>query len=153
MQSSYVPARCTKVFPARVPNYARDTMHRRGGDAGCQWRLAPILKSGMYALAGIVGLVGLVFLIGNQGLPARMIIGIVLIAAGVVIGWLTSMKAPERTIVQKIDVTGDVKTEQLECRNCGAPLDEKSISMQEGAIIVKCPYCGASYHIEEAPKW
>lgn len=107
----------------------------------------------MYALAGIVGLLGLVFLIGNQGLPARIIIGIVLIGAGVVIGWLTSMKAPERTIVQKIDVTGDVSTEQLKCRNCSAPLDEKSISMQEGAIIVKCPYCGTSYHIEEAPKW
>lgn len=107
----------------------------------------------MYALAGIVGFVGLVFLIGNQGLLARMIIGVVLIGAAVVIGWLTRMKAPERTIVQKIDIAGDVKTEQLECRNCGGPLDEKSITMQEGAIIVKCPYCGTSYQIEEAPKW
>lgn len=115
--------------------------------------LARDLKTGMMALAGIVGVLGLVFLLGNQGLPARMIVGVVLLGAAVVIGWLTHMKAPERTIVQKIDLAGDVKTEQLACNNCGASLDEKSISLQEGAIVVKCPFCGTSYQLEEAPKW
>lgn len=83
----------------------------------------------------------------------RLVVGIVLIAAAVLIAWLTKAKAPERTIVQKIDMVGDVKTEQLQCNSCGAPLEEKSISMQEGALVVKCPYCGTSYHLEEAPKW
>ena len=83
----------------------------------------------------------------------RIIVGILLIGAAVVIGWLTKAKAPERTIVQQVDLTGDITREQLQCESCGAPLDEKSISLEEGAIIVKCPYCGTSYQLEEAPKW
>lgn len=115
--------------------------------------LRRLLKTGMYVLAAIVGIVGLLFLIGNQGLVARFVIGVVLIAAAIVIGWLTKAKAPERKIVQQIDLSGDISKEQLECRNCGAPLDEDSIHLQEGAIVVECPYCGTSYQLEEAPKW
>ncbi len=113
------------------------------------------LKLGLYALAGVVGLIGLAFLIGNQGLASRLIIGIVLIGAGVALGWLAKVKAPAPTvrITQHIDLSGDVQTEQLKCNNCAAPLDEKSVELREGAIFVKCPYCGTSYQIEEAPKW
>ncbi len=107
----------------------------------------------MYALAGFVGLVGFVFLAGSQGQVHKVIIGIVMLGGAVAIGWLTKAKAPERTIVQKVDLTGDIEKEQLKCQSCGAPLDEKSVSLQEGAILVKCPYCGTSYHLEEAPKW
>jgi len=112
------------------------------------------LKIGMYTLCAVVGFVGLIFLVGNQGLVARMMIGIVLIGAAVAIGWLTKAKAPERKIVQEIDLSGDVEKEQLECQSCGAPLDQKSIELNEaGAVTVNCPYCGTSYHLEEAPKW
>jgi len=111
------------------------------------------LQTGMMLLAAIVGFLGLVFLIGNQHQPMRIFLGLVLIAAGIVIGWLTKAKAPERTIVQKIDLTGDIETKHLECKNCGAQLDSKAIEMREGAIVVKCPYCGTSYQLEEAPKW
>lgn len=104
-------------------------------------------------MAIIVGILGLTFLLGSQGLIARMVIGIVLIGAAIVIGWLTKAKAPERTIVQKIDLSGDVKTEQMKCESCGAPLDQDSVELREGAIFVSCPYCGTSYQIEEAPKW
>ena len=104
-------------------------------------------------MAVVVGLLGLIFVLGNQHQFMRVLVGVILIAAAVVIGWLTKAKAPERTIIQKIDLTGDVKTEQLKCDSCGAQLDDKSIEMREGAIFVKCPYCGTSYQIEEAPKW
>ena len=107
----------------------------------------------MYVLAVVVGLLGLVFLLGNKGLPMRIIVGIVLIGAAIVIAWLTKAKAPERTIVQKIDLSGDVQVEQMKCQSCNAPLDEKSVELREGAIFVKCPYCGTSYQLEEAPKW
>ena len=83
----------------------------------------------------------------------RVLVGVILIAAAVVIGWLTKAKAPERTIIQKIDLTGSVETEQLKCKSCGAQLDDKSIELREGAIVVKCTYCGTTYQMEEAPKW
>jgi Zn finger protein HypA/HybF involved in hydrogenase expression len=107
----------------------------------------------MYAVAAIVGILGIVFLAGAQGLPGRMVVGALMLLAAIVIGWLTRAKAPERTIVQKIDLSGDVSREEMKCRNCGGTLDEKSVQMVEGAVTVKCPYCGSSYHLEEAPKW
>ncbi len=111
------------------------------------------MKTGMYALSAIVGLLGLVFLLGNQGLVMRVVLGVVLLGAALALGWLTRQKAPERTIIQKIDLSGDVAAEQLKCKNCGATLDQKSVALHEGAIFVKCAYCGTSYQLEEAPKW
>jgi hypothetical protein len=107
----------------------------------------------MYALAGVLGLLGLAFLVGYQGQVGRLFLGLVLLATAFVVVWLARAKAPERTIVQKIDLTGDVSSEQMKCRNCAAALDEKSVEMRQGAIFVKCPYCGTSYQLEEAPKW
>jgi uncharacterized Zn finger protein len=46
-----------------------------------------------------------------------------------------------------------VKLEEMRCRNCGGSLDEDALTVRGGAIFVDCPYCGASYQIEEAPKW
>jgi hypothetical protein len=107
----------------------------------------------MYALALLLGLLGLAFLVGYQGQVGRLFLGLILLATAFVVFWLGRAKAPERTIVQKIDLTGDITPEQMKCRNCSAPLDEKSVEMREGAIFVKCPYCGTSYQLEEAPKW
>ena len=113
------------------------------------------MKLGLYVLAVCVGLVGVIFLVGNQGLVQRMVIGAVLIAAAIAIVGLTRLKAPQPTvhITQDIDLPGESDLEQLKCRNCAAPLDQKSVELREGAIFVKCPYCSTSYQIEEAPKW
>lgn len=111
------------------------------------------MKTGLFALAVVVGLMGLIFVIGNQGKIMRLVVGVVLLGAALAIGWLTRAKAPERTIVQKIDLSGDVQTERLKCSGCGATLDAKSVELREGAIFVKCPYCGSAYQLEEAPKW
>jgi uncharacterized Zn-finger protein len=32
-------------------------------------------------------------------------------------------------------------------------LSKENLEVKAGAIFVECPYCGASYQIEEAPKW
>jgi hypothetical protein len=97
----------------------------------------------------------LVFLAGNQGLVSRMVTGVVLIAAAIALAGLTRLKAPQPTvhITHHIDLPGESQLEQLKCRNCGGPLKEDSVELREGAIFVKCPFCGTSYQIEEAPKW
>jgi hypothetical protein len=113
------------------------------------------MRIGLYALATCVGLVGLVFLVGNQGLVQRMVVGAVLIVAAIAIVGLSRLKVPEPSvhITQDIEAPGESDLEQLKCRNCAAPLDQKSVELREGAVFVKCPYCGTSYQIEEAPKW
>lgn len=108
-----------------------------------------------YLLSALVGLAGLVFLLGSvQGHTGpRLIIGLILLGAAGALVYLARMKAPERTIVQKIDLTGDVAAQDLKCKSCGGKLDSKSVSVQAGAIFIKCPYCGAHYQLEEEPKW
>ena len=39
------------------------------------------------------------------------------------------------------------------CRQCGAPVEQKDIKVVQGGLMVTCPYCSAVYALEEAPKW
>jgi hypothetical protein len=56
-------------------------------------------------------------------------------------------------MTQKIDLSGDVAKEELQCENCGADLDKKSVEVKAGAVFINCPYCGATYQITEEPQW
>ncbi|MBN2577369.1 MAG: hypothetical protein JXB10_00065 [Pirellulales bacterium] len=85
----------------------------------------------------------------------RLVVGVVLMTAAVAFLWLALQKPRpvEHTVVQKIDLSGDVSIEQMKCRSCGGALSKESISVRAGAIYVNCPFCGSAYQIEEAPKW
>lgn len=56
-------------------------------------------------------------------------------------------------IVQKIDLSGDIELETLKCQKCGGELQKDSVSVQEGAVFINCPYCGSAYQMVEEPKW
>ncbi len=64
-------------------------------------------------------------------------------------------KAPDSqtTVVQQIDLPGDLSLEKMKCQSCGATLDKDSITTRAGAVVIDCPYCGTSYEVEEEPKW
>jgi hypothetical protein len=57
------------------------------------------------------------------------------------------------TIEQQVELTGDVDLASLACEKCNATLDKDAITVREGAILVSCPYCGATYQMVEEPKW
>jgi len=57
------------------------------------------------------------------------------------------------TIVQKIDLPGDVHLEGLTCRSCGGSLGKESISVKAGAVFIDCEFCGTAYQLDEEPKW
>lgn len=113
------------------------------------------MKVVLYLLAVVVGLLGLVFVAGNQGEVLRIVVGGVLIAAAVAMVVAARMRPEVRqhNIVQKIDIGGDVRLESLKCEKCGATLSKEAVSVENGAAMVTCPYCSASYQMEEAPKW
>jgi hypothetical protein len=104
-------------------------------------------------LSVVLGLLGALFVIGSQGQIGRIVIGVILIGAGIVLYATTRLRAKETTVVQKIDLTGDISTQEMQCKNCGGTLTSKSITVKAGAIFVVCEYCGSSYQLEEAPKW
>lgn len=108
-----------------------------------------------YGIAAILAFLGLIFIVGSQGSLARIVVGGVLLLAAAAFAYITQTKPQpsQTTIVQKIDLSGDVNLEQIKCQNCSGVLDKNSIEIKAGAIFVNCPYCGASYQFEEAPKW
>jgi len=103
--------------------------------------------------AVLLAMLGCLFVIGYQGQVARLIIGLILIGAGVVLFATTKLRAKETTVVQKIDLTGDISAQELKCKNCGSTLSNKSVSVRAGAIFISCEFCGTQYQLEEAPKW
>jgi len=113
------------------------------------------MKLVAYPLAALLAVLGLMFVVGAQGQAMRIVVGVVLLAAAGVLIWL-ALQQPKQsttTVVQKIDLSGDVKLQDLTCRACGGTLGKESVAAKAGAVFVNCQYCGATYQIEEEPKW
>jgi len=115
-----------------------------------------------YIVAGILVLFGVLWLLSAFSAEAssplgRLIVGGLLVLIGLGIIFAVRLREPkpkqEVTIRQQIDIGGDVEMEALKCQSCGAQLDKSAISLAEGAVVVSCPYCGATYQIVEEPKW
>jgi DNA-directed RNA polymerase subunit RPC12/RpoP len=115
-----------------------------------------------YILAAILLLFGVLWLLSAFSAQApspggRLLVGgiLVLLGLGLIVAIRLREPKPEQkvTIEQKIDIGGDVDMETLKCRNCGAQLDKSAISVEEGAVMVTCPYCNTTYQIVEEPKW
>jgi hypothetical protein len=113
------------------------------------------MKAIAYPLAAVVGFFGLMFIAGAQGSMMRVVVGVVLFAAAIALVWIAMQKPKpiETTLIQKIDLSGDVNLQEMKCRSCGGTLGKESISVKAGAIYIDCQYCGTQYQIEEAPKW
>jgi hypothetical protein len=114
-----------------------------------------------YVLAAIAILFGVLFLLAAfNGQPVSqatgdLVVAAVLIGIGIVIIVAIKLREPKpkQVIEQKIDLTGDIDTSKLKCKNCGADLDKDSITVVAGAVMINCPYCGSSYQMIEQPKW
>jgi predicted RNA-binding Zn-ribbon protein involved in translation (DUF1610 family) len=115
-----------------------------------------------YIVAGILLFFGVLWLLSAFSAQAaspggRLLVGglLVVIGLGLIVAIRLREPKPEQkvTIQQKIDIGGDVDMEAFKCRSCGSQLDKSAISIVEGAVMVTCPYCGASYQIVEEPKW
>ncbi|MDI6740270.1 MAG: hypothetical protein QME74_07890 [Candidatus Edwardsbacteria bacterium] len=120
------------------------------------------MKTAGYIITAILVLFGILFLMSARGEYTqnpgnRIITGLVLIGvgAGIVVAIKRSEPKPDQKIevVQKIDLTGGVKADQMKCQQCGAPLSKDMLSVREGAVFINCPYCNSAYQITEEPKW
>lgn len=113
-----------------------------------------------YIAAAILIFFGVLFVWGAfspDGSVGWILVGVVSIAAGFGLIWLTGRRArqaaQQATIVQKIELSGDVNLERMTCRNCGGTLSSENIKVITGAPYVNCPYCNTSYQLNEEPKW
>jgi len=123
-----------------------------------------------YSPLAIIGLIFAVFLVlfgflnlyslaspSSTNTVGRVLVALVCFAigGGIIFGVMKRAFAkPEKMeVIQKIDLTGDVAAKELACQSCGAILDDKSVSVQAGAVFISCPYCHSSYQLTEDPKW
>ena len=84
----------------------------------------------------------------------RLITSAILFIVGltVVVGIYYTTRKP-KTVVQHLELSGQMKAAQIKCPNCGGSVDANQIKINEGVPYVKCPYCGATFEVAEEPKW
>jgi hypothetical protein len=121
-------------------------------------------------VGGVLGGFGVLYILAAHSEDAadpgaRLATGIGMLVAGLLIWLVASVgaflawrrmrpkPAQEVTVRQEVELTGDIDLASLTCEKCGAALTKDAITVQEGAIMVSCPYCGATYQVVEDPKW
>lgn len=105
-------------------------------------------------------ILGGVFLIAGGIENIAVGAALVLIAA-VLFYWVykvTKIEAAKPTLVSqtfnvKMEGSGEMTRKEMKCKSCGAPIEDKDLTVIQGGIMAKCPYCGAVFALEEAPKW
>ncbi len=58
-----------------------------------------------------------------------------------------------QTIIQRLEVSGQMKAATIKCPNCGGSINANEIKITGGVPYVKCPYCGTTFEVTEEPKW
>jgi DNA-directed RNA polymerase subunit RPC12/RpoP len=71
--------------------------------------------------------------------------------AGSVLAYYITRKP--KTIIQQLEVSGEMKAVGIRCPNCGASVDANKIKMVSGVPYATCPYCGHTFEVAEEPKW
>ncbi len=96
-----------------------------------------------YVVAAILVFFGVLFIMASYASFSRFFVGVILIAAGLVIVLGIGLREKQNmTVVQKLELPGQLDLEEIKCRNCGATLDAKAVTIQAETLIIKCPYCG-----------
>ncbi len=75
-----------------------------------------------------------------------------IIGLAVVVGIYAVTRKP-KTVIQHLEVSGQMHAAQIKCPNCGASIDANQIKIVQGVPFVKCPYCGTTFEVTEEPKW
>jgi DNA-directed RNA polymerase subunit RPC12/RpoP len=101
--------------------------------------------------AGILFFFGIIFALASVYAPTRLIVAALLFIASFGIVYFL-MKKPT-TIVQKLEVSGEMKAVTIKCPNCSASIDPKQIKIVSGVPYATCPYCGHTFEVAEEPKW
>lgn len=119
-----------------------------------------ILSAFLVFLAIVLILLGGIFIIAS-GVENIAVGGVFVLIAALLLFYVyrsdkieaARPKVMNQTFNVKMSGSGQLEQKQLTCRSCGAPLADKDLSIVSGGVMVKCPYCGSVYALEEAPKW
>jgi Zn finger protein HypA/HybF involved in hydrogenase expression len=112
------------------------------------------LKTVLGAIAvAILLFFGIIFAIASSVTMTltRMSVAILLFVVAFGIAFYITRKP--KTIVQKLEVSGEMKAVAIKCPNCSASIEANNIKIVSGVPYATCPYCGHSFEVAEEPKW
>jgi DNA-directed RNA polymerase subunit RPC12/RpoP len=75
-----------------------------------------------------------------------------IIALAIIVGIYYITRKP-KTVIQQLEVSGQMKAASIKCPNCGASVDANLIKIVSGVPYATCPYCGTTFEVAEEPKW
>lgn len=94
---------------------------------------------------------GIIFALASVYAPTRLIVAALLFVAAFGIGYYITKKP--KTIIQKVEFSGEMKAVAIKCPNCSGSIDSNSIKIKDGVPFATCPYCGHTFEVAEEPKW
>ena len=81
----------------------------------------------------------------------RLIIAAMLFVVGFGIAYYITKKP--KMVVQRLELSGQMKAVALKCPNCSASVNADKIKIVSGVPYATCPYCGQTFEVAEEPKW
>jgi DNA-directed RNA polymerase subunit RPC12/RpoP len=89
-----------------------------------------------------------------QATLTRLVTSGILFVIGVtiIVGIYYTTRKP-KTVIQRLEVSGQMKAVSIKCPNCSASIDANRIKIVSGVPYVTCPYCGTTFEVTEEPKW
>ncbi len=96
---------------------------------------------------------GIIFALaaGARDAPTRLTVAAMLFAVSFGIAFYITRKP--KTIIQRLELSGQMKAVPLKCSNCSASLSANEIKIVSGVPYATCPYCGQTFEVAEEPKW
>src|SRR4030066_2427703 len=86
-----------------------------------------------------------------QDTLTRLAVSGLLFVIGIAIAYYITRKP--KTIIQRLEVSGQMKAASIKCPNCGASVEVNQIKIVSGVPYATCPYCGTTFEVTEEPKW
>ena len=94
---------------------------------------------------------GIIFALASVYAPTRLIVAGLLFAVAFGTGFYITRKP--KTIIQKVEFSGEMKAVAIKCPHCSGSIDSNTIKIKDGVPYAICPYCGQTFEVAEEPKW
>jgi uncharacterized membrane protein len=110
------------------------------------------LKTVLGAIAVVIlFFFAIIFAFATNYWPTGLIASAMLFIVALGIVYIVTKKP--KTVIQQVEVSGQMKAVGLKCPNCSASVDAKQIKIVSGVPYATCPYCGNTFEVAEEPKW
>jgi DNA-directed RNA polymerase subunit RPC12/RpoP len=84
----------------------------------------------------------------------RLVEGAILVLGGFAVAYVAYVFSRKpSTIIQQLELSGQMKAAPIKCPNCGGSVDPNQIKIVSGVPYATCPYCGKTFEVTEEPKW